>query len=188
MYTIGSSTWDRVGGPSWPDSLDGLIEIDGSCDLVSWGVSRANKPSNVYNVGGGGLEGEKGRWQAGNQEGRQAADGGGVGVGSRLSLALTVCQSISSRGVEISAIDNRMNINLINNARLSVSWVGFVRLPPECCRSFSIIGARRDWKSSRKDGKCSLSRRSFGQRVNTFERRVRWIKEERLLSIRIIRE
>lgn len=143
-YTIGSSTWDRVGGPSWPDSLDGLIEIDGSCDLVSWGVSRANKPSNVYNVGGGGLEGEKGRWQAGNQEGRQAADGGGVGVGSRLSLALTVCQSISSRGVEISAIDNRMNINLINNARLSVSWVGFVRLPPECCRSFSIIGARRD--------------------------------------------
>lgn len=73
--------------PSWPDSLDGLIEIDGSCDLVSRGVSRANKPANVYNVGG--LEGEKGRWQAGNQEGRQAADGGGVGVGSRLSLALT---------------------------------------------------------------------------------------------------
>lgn len=68
---------------------------------------------------------EKGRWQAGNQEGRQAADGGGVGVGSRLSLALTVCQSISSRGVEISAIDNRMNINLINNARPPIGWVGF---------------------------------------------------------------
>ena len=53
--------------------------------------------------------------QAGGQAGRQAADGGGVGVGvgSRLSLALTVCQSISSRGVEISAIDKRMNI--VNN-------------------------------------------------------------------------
>lgn len=37
----------------------------------------------------------------------------GVGVGSRLSLALTVRQSISSRGVEISAIDKRMNI--VNN-------------------------------------------------------------------------
>lgn len=70
---------------------------------------------------------EKGRWQAGNQEGRQAADGGGVGVGSRLSLALTVCQSISSRGVEISAIDNRMNINLINNARPPIGQLGRFR-------------------------------------------------------------
>lgn len=49
---------------------------------------------------------EKGRWQA--EHGGQD-----VGVGSRLSLALTVRQSISSRGVEISAIDKRMNI--VNN-------------------------------------------------------------------------
>lgn len=81
-----------------------LIEIDGSCDSVARLRRRANKPSNVYNVRRGWME-EKDTL-AGWQD-------VGVGVGSRLSLALTVRQSISSRGVEISAIDKRMNI--VNN-------------------------------------------------------------------------